>query len=166
MKRTLTLLMLLATAACDRGTEEVPPEVRAARQQARRLACLSAEMARTADEDLRTLEETLASTGTGPASAPARIAAQAAISYADVYRQHALLREAAAAQADSALSRSATSADSLRHERQAEQFVISAPEPGTIEANVIIDYERKIAVLLADQDHPCNWDLEDEPVNR
>jgi hypothetical protein len=161
MKRLLLLALVLGSAACERGPEEVPAEVQAARTEARRRACLSAELARAAEEDLQTLRETFDAVGAGPAETLTRRAAQAAAEYAEAYRQHALLRQVAAANADSALNQAASPADSLRYQQQADRFVISAPEPGTIEANVIADYERKLAALLADEDHPCNWDLEE-----
>lgn len=155
------VLVLVLAAACERGSEELPAEVQAARVDAQRRACLTAELARAAEEDLQTLQETFESVGEGPAATLTRRAAQAATEYAQAYRQHAVLRQAAAATADSALNHAATSADSLRLQERANRFVISAPEPGTIEANVIADYERKLAALFADQDHPCNWDLEE-----
>lgn len=161
MKRCALLALLISTAGCDRGPAEVPAEVQQARRDARRQACASAELARTAEEDLQTLEQSFASIGDGPTGAITRQTGQAAIEYAAAYRQHALLRLGAAARTDSALNYSPTSADSARYAGQAEQFVISMPERGTVEANVIMDYERKIAALLADEDHPCNWDFEE-----
>lgn len=157
----LALVLALAAAACERGPEELPAEVQAARTGAQSRACLTAELARVAEEDLQTLQETFDAAGDGPAATLTRRAAQAATEYAQAYRQHAMLRQAAAASADSALNHAASSADSLRFQERADRFIISAPEPGTIEANVIADYERKLAAMVADQDHPCNWDLEE-----
>ncbi len=153
----LTLTLLLALPACEQGPAEAPAEVRTARLEARSRACLGAELARGAEDNLRTLE---GSFGSGAGGAAALIARQAA-AYAEAFLQHARLRELAYAQMDSAFNHSSTRADSLEHVQRAEQLAIAIPEAGTVEANVISDYERQLDVLLTDEDHPCNWNLEE-----
>ena len=155
MKRFLLLSLLALVAACDDGPAEVPPEVREARREAASRACLSAELARTAQDNVQTLETTFGGETT------AGSAAGAVAAYARAFLQHATLRELAYAHRDSALNHAASPEDSLRHEEQAGQITILSPQPGTLEANVIEDYERQLAALVADEDHPCNWDLDE-----
>jgi len=156
------LPLLLLSAACERGSSDVPEEVLAARFDAKRRACIGTELVRQSEDEIRTLEETLATPVSGPAAAITRSAATAALEFARAYQQHAQLRLTVLAQADSAANHSPSPDDSARHAAHSERFEISRPEPGTVEANVIADYEQKFGALLADADHPCNWDLEEE----
>jgi hypothetical protein len=159
-KKLLTLALLAAAAACDGGSEEVAPEVEQARRAAARSACVGAELARHAEDQLQTLEASFPS-GEGPAADITRQASRAALEYARAYDQHARLRVAAYAQADSALNHSPRRADSLRHVQRAQQFQVRLPEVGTLEGNVLQAYQRDFAARISDPDHPCNWELEE-----
>lgn len=160
MRKTL-VLALLALTACDRGPEEVPPEVLAARQEASRRACVANEVLQRAADELATLQQA-AQLGAGPAGELGRRAAGAALEYAQAYYQHAELRAAAVIQIDSAMSHSPTGADSLRHVRSAQQLSPRTPEPGTLEANVFTAYQQDFGSIYTDPDHPCNWETPEE----
>lgn len=159
-RRILLALTLVAFAACEEEAEGVPEEVEQARDLAARHACIAEELAEDAAEDLQILQQAFGSqqgSGTGEA-------AGAAATFARAFLQHAQLRYAAYAQTDSAFNHSVGREDSLRHEQIAARYEISAPEPGTLEANVIQSYDEKLARRLADPDLPCNWrhQLEEE----
>lgn len=148
----LLLLAPLGLAACGDGRaagsadadEPLPAAVRAARRAAERGACISTELSAKATSDLAMLD-TMAVLG------PVR-------AYALAFQQHATLRATAFAYLDSAANYADNPADSARYAQTAERFVISAPGPGTLEANILAEYERRFATLRADLQHPCNWE--------
>jgi hypothetical protein len=146
MRRLLPVLICVA-AACGDAQTEAAPEMSPAAILAARHACAAEELARTAQEDLETIEAGFAS-----GAAPEGLTA-----FARAYLQHAQLRLTAYAQTDSALNQSRTPQDSARHERAAAQMQIVPPTAGSIEANVMASYEQKARAILADADHPCNW---------
>lgn len=157
MRKSFTALLLSASlSGCGGGESEIPPEVRQTRLDAARSACISNEIARRSEEELQTLEQSFggAAPQTGTGQQPA---ASAVVSFARAQLQHAQLRMAAYAQIDSAHNASPTPADSARHAAAAAGFQIRRPEPGSLEDNVIQDYDRKFTALAADSDHPCNW---------
>lgn len=156
------LLLLMPVAACERAAEPVPPEIARVRQQSARGACVATELLRRASDDVASLGETLASTSEGPAAEVTRRAGTAALSFARAYQQHAQLRAARFAQLDSAYNHSRRAADSVQHAEAAQRLAIRAPEPATIEANVLSAWEQDFASLFGDPDHPCNWDLDDK----
>ena len=144
--RRLPLALICALAACGDRDEAPPTDMTADQALAARHACVGELIARTAQEDL----ETLATTGTP----------EAIVMFSRALLQHAQLRYAVFAQTDSALNHSQTPQDSARHMLAADQFEIVVPSAGTMEANVIQDYERRANTILADTDHPCNWQHE------
>lgn len=151
---------LISLTGCGDGAPEVPPEVARARQQSARRACVAAEVLRRASSDIADLRETLeTSSEDSPGAELTRRAGTAALQFARAYEQHAELRLAAYAHVDSAVNYSRRAADSIQHVQMAQQLSIRSPQPGTVEANVIAAYERDLASLLRDPDHPCNWDL-------
>lgn len=157
--RLIALLLLIV--ACEGEPETIPPEVAQRRQEAARGACVGSELLRRASDDVASLEETLASTSDAPAAEVTRQAGMAALQFARAYLQHAELRAGRYAHIDSAYNHAQRTADSTRHVQAAQGLAIRAPEPGTLEANVIGAYDRNFAALFADADHPCNWDLEE-----
>ena len=146
MRRLLPVL-ICAVAACGDSETEARPEMSPSAVLAARHACVAEELARTAGEDLETIEA-----GFAAGAAPEGLTL-----FARAYLQHAQLRLTAYAQADSALNQARTPQDSARHERAAAQMQIVPPATGTLEANVIASYEQKARAILADADHPCNW---------
>jgi hypothetical protein len=146
MRRLLPVLICVVTACGDSETEAAP-EMSPAAVLAARHACVAEELARTAQEDLETIQAGFAS----------GVAPEGLTTFARAYLQHAQLRLVAYAQTDSALNQSRTPQDSARHERAASQMEIVPPAAGTLEANVITSYEQKARAMLADADHPCNW---------
>ena len=159
MKRLLALTLLLA-AGCERP-EEVSPEVAERRFAATRTYCAAAELARKAEDDYRTLEQTFPAPR-DPTGQMMRGAASAALQYSQAYLQHAQLRAAAAAQLDSAMNFSPADADSARHAAAASQFAVRVPEAGTVEANVYTAYQQDLAGIVTDPNHPCNWERVEE----
>jgi hypothetical protein len=157
MKNRWVLIVLLAgVAACGADTDQPAAEASEEAVLATRHACVSEELAREAEADLATLEDAFAALG-GTAGSPTGAAGGAAVVFARAFQQHARLRAAAYAQSDSMLSHSPTPQDSARYAQAVERFEIRTPPPGSLEANVIRSYEQKIAAILADADHPCNW---------
>lgn len=146
MRRGWLLLAALAGAGCaERGARETDL---AARREASRSACIAAQISQQSEEQAAMLGR--------PGSAPVNAAA----AFAQAFDEHARLRQAALAQLDSALNQSPTPGDSARHARAAASFEINAPEPGSVEANVFADYQRRFRTLAADAGHPCNWQAE------
>jgi Flp pilus assembly protein TadD len=147
--RSCLVALTLACAACaGEGERRESEEALAARREAARSACISGQLAQQAEEQAALLRRTPA----GPLAAAA--------TFAEAFRQHARLRHIALAERDSALNHSPTPADSARHARASDAVQINAPEPNTVEANVIADYERRFRAIAADPDHPCNWQAE------
>jgi hypothetical protein len=139
----MTMVLMVALAACKDGGADVPEEAASQHALAARHACVAEELARTAGEDLETLQSTVGGVGV--------------TEFARAFLQHAQLRSAGFAQTDSALNHSATPQDSARHMDAANRYEIITPAGGTLEANVITSYEQKANAILADSDHVCNW---------
>ncbi|HET8655429.1 MAG TPA: hypothetical protein VFL93_07920 [Longimicrobiaceae bacterium] len=146
LRRAAFLAICCVAAGCRDGAKKtIPEDVTSARHEAARRACISAELAQDAEDQLQILQK--ASAGTE----------NAALTFARAYEQRARVAQATYAQLDSARNHSSTPKDSTRHEEAAASFTLSAPEPGTVEANVAQDYERRFAQVYNDADHPCNW---------
>jgi hypothetical protein len=145
MRRFLPVL-ICAIAACGETEGEAVAERSPESIAATRHACMADELARSAGEDLATIE------GGFGSGAPEGLAA-----FARAYLQHAQLRQAAYAHSDSAVNHSRNAQDSTRHASAAAQMQIVAPVQGSLEANVMASYDQKAAAILADADHPCNW---------
>lgn len=158
--RLASAVLLLALGACERGADGPSPEAIAARRDATRRVCISTELLRKAEDQVETLQSAMG-TDEGPAGELMRRTGLAALQYVRAYHQHAELRAAAYARADSARNYSRSMEDSARHARAADQFQIRTPEAGTLEANVLQAYQSDFATLLNDADHPCNWELEE-----
>lgn len=153
--------LFLLFAACGGDAEPVPPEVTQRRLEATRGTCVGNELLRRASDDVASLEETLASTSEAPGAEVTRLAGMAALEFARAYLQHAEVRAGRYAHIDSAYNHAQRTADSTRHVEAAQGLTIRAPEAGTLEANVVVAYDRDFAALFADPDHPCNWDFEE-----
>jgi hypothetical protein len=146
------LLTLVALSACEVGAPRGDSPDRApAKEAAARNACIAAALAERAHENVETLS---AFFDPGQAGTP-----MAALQFAIVYADHAELRQAAAARVDSAVNHARTPTDSTRYAQAALQFVPRPPEPESLEANVSTAYSRDFQTILANEDHPCNWDL-------
>src|SRR5690606_19672428 len=117
-------------------------------------------LAARARDDEETLEATAAAVD--PSTPPEQMALTArgaVLAFARAYRQHADLRASAYAYVDSAVNHSVSPADSARYMQVASRFTIRTPMEGTVETNVMQNFERKRAEILTNADHPCNWDL-------
>jgi hypothetical protein len=152
-------LLVLGTA-CEARQDDPTTERTPAAEEAARFSCIAAELVRVSDDEIDTIEATLPADIETSAEAQGLWRAQiAALQFAQVLYDHAILRNAALAHADSALNRAASAADSARHMQTARRYSPAPPEPGTIEANVAVEYERRFGRLRADEDHRCNWDI-------
>jgi hypothetical protein len=155
----LPALLLLATA-CDTPRQAPEASRTPAQEEAARGVCIAAELVRTSDEEIDVIEASL------PADIETSAQAQTvwrpqllALHFANVLHDHALLRHASLAHVDSAMNHRRTPADSTRHMQTAASFAPGAAEPGSLEANVAAEYERRYARIRADEDHRCNWDM-------
>jgi hypothetical protein len=148
--RTLFGLLLPALFACAPDDSGPTPEQLEERRMAARQACIAQRLALRAEDELQTLQQMMVASGP--------------LGFQQAYAQHADLRLSAYAQLDSALNHARSPEDSLRHMERAAAYEIRRPEPGSVEENVIVSYERNLAAVLGDADHPCNWasDLERE----
>lgn len=152
-------LAVMQLAGCDRGPE-IPPEVRQRKVEAYSTACAARELLARANDDLETLEATAAAADPSTPEGQVTLStSQALLEFSRAYQHHAELRSSAFSHVDSALNRSATPADSARYMQLASQFTIRTPIEGTVEANVMASFERNMAEILTNPDHPCNWDL-------
>lgn len=143
---TLALLFLGALAACAPDDSGPTEEQLRERELAAREACIAERLLQQSRDELATLESLAVVAGP--------------VAFQRAYVQHAELRLAAMAHHDSAVNRSATPEDSSRHEEAAAAIQISAPDPESVEANVIRSYEAKAAAIFNDPNHPCNWQAE------
>lgn len=144
MNRRIPFALLVAAAALACGDDAGPsPEQLETREVAARQACISERLALRAIDELETLEALLGATGP--------------VGFQRAYEQHATLRNMAFAQLDSAMNRSPTSQDSLRHDELARRIQIRIPAAESVEENVIRSYESNFAAIFNDPDHVCNW---------
>lgn len=166
-RRVLVALTLaVPVTACggaDEGVEEVPATILQQRTIASRQACAAKELEQTAEENLAFLQP---APGSAAADDPLAATRAAAAGFTRGYFRHAQLRHALFALVDSALNYSSTPADSLLYEERANAFSMNIPAVGTVEANAVQSYDSDLRQLLADADHPCNWNIPwmDEPL--
>ena len=144
----LALCALAALAACDRET----PQERAARRDAARAACVADELALRAVERLASLDTLLAVQGPNPIT-------ESAHAFATAYRRYAEARERQTELMDSAAAVSSRE-DSARLAAEALS-ALPRPVPGTVEGNAAQSFERDMAQALANPDHPCNVEPEE-----
>jgi hypothetical protein len=150
----LILLISLAAAACDRQPRRAASTAdNAAARESAREACISQELVTRAREGVVALEEFHAD------DSPLAATSGPALVFARVLEEHAQLRLAAHAHADSALNHARTPADSARFMQAAQGYLPRRPEPGSLEENVAAAWMRDFARLRADDDHRCNWDF-------
>jgi hypothetical protein len=145
-------LALGLIAACDRGEPAAGADNPAAMEAARD-ACISAELLERARDGVEALEAFQRE------DAPPMGPAAAALQFAGILEQHAQLRHAASAYADSAINHARAAADSVRYMQRAEAFLPRPPEPGSVEHNVASAWLRDYAAIRMDEDHRCNWDI-------
>jgi hypothetical protein len=155
------LFGLVALTACGDSGEPTPEQL-ADRQEAYRLACATGELLSRADADIPVVEGAVESFDPQDMlNAVNRRAAASVLEFARAYQQHAQLRAGAYALLDSAVNHAASTGDSIRYVERASAFSLRFPDDGTIESNVLTRYQTDLAVLMADQNHPCNWDFPD-----
>lgn len=156
--RTISLVcLLLALTACGKWGDRASEEATVARREAMRRACIANQLLQVSDDELSTLQQTTGEAGGSVGAGMPQSAATAALAFSRAFNQHAQLRTAAYAQTDSALNHSPTPADSARHAAHAARFELIAPDPESMEANVITNYEQRFAAIYNDARHPCNW---------
>ena len=158
--RLLALIALVALQGCSGDSDEPSPEALENKEFAYRQACVARELVASGVDELQTLESVIANSDPDdPIGALNIRATAAAVEFARAYLNHAELRSGAYALVDSAVNHSASRADSAAYADRSNQYTIRAPNPETVENNVIADYQRDFATLFADEDHPCYWDL-------
>lgn len=161
--RAAVLLALAALLAAGCGGRREPTESeRAARREARLVACITDALQRRAHGNLATLDTLLQRSRAS--EVPALVSAPHA--FARAYAAYADLRAHEAAYRDSAYG-AASRDDSLRFEGLAASFRVVRPSPGSLEANVHQDYTRDLIASRQLPDHPCNHLVgADEPGRR
>lgn len=157
VRRLYYLLMfaVLATACTDQQAAQRDGELGEMRSLAQRRACISTELLAKARSDYETLRTTVGGDDANPSLAQAM---QASVAFSAAYLQHAEIRQSVYANMDSAYNLASSPSDSVRYVQRADAIVISAPESGTVEANVMADYDRDFNALASDSDFPCNWE--------
>ena len=156
-KALLGILLAAPLAGCGGGDapDTLPDAVLQQRTMAYRQACAAKEIEVTAEENLVILESIVPESGDeGLASTR-----DAATGFARGYHRHAELRYALYAMVDSAVNHARTPADSVRFEERANSFTVRSPAAGTVEANAMESYDMEFRMILADADHPCNWNI-------
>jgi hypothetical protein len=154
----LALLALLS--ACGPGRPDAEPARTPEQEEASRRACIAAELARAAEDEVETLEASLPEgEPEDPVERLSQRAKLAALEFGRAYQQHTQLRLGAEAAVDSALNHARTPADSARQMERRTRFATRPPAAGTVEANVRNAYDRRFQELRSDEDHRCNWDL-------
>jgi hypothetical protein len=160
MSKSLGFLVVVLLAVACEPRSEVTTGRTAEQQEVARRACIATELVRTSDEEIDLIEASLpAGVETSPEVQAMYQTQISALRFAQALYDHALLRHGALAHADSALNHARGAADSTRHVESAAAYSIRAPERGSIEANAIVEYERRFARISADGDHRCNWDI-------
>ncbi|HEX6924935.1 MAG TPA: hypothetical protein VF167_05875 [Longimicrobiaceae bacterium] len=142
----LGILVAGGLAACRPDDSGPTEEQLRARRLAASEACAAERLLQQAEDELATLESL------GVTAGP--------VAFQRAFVQHARLRLAALAQLDSALNHARSPTDSARYHDAFKRIQIRAPDPESVEANVFRSYESKAAAILADADHPCNWQPE------
>jgi len=143
--------MVLASACGDSGED---PAVRSRREAAYRQACAATVLAERAESDFETMNLALLSSDDFT-----RMATAVAMDFNRAYLRHAEIRRSAYAHQDSAVNHASSSADSAAYAQRALSFSIAVPDEGTLEANVITNYDANLRALLLDPNHACNWDF-------
>lgn len=151
----LTLAFALSACGGGDGAAEVAPETLQLRTSAFRQACAARELEQTAADNLAVLDSS------GSADDAMAVTRNAAAGFARGYHRHAEFRNALYAMVDSAMNHAGSTADSLRYEERANAFSVRIPAAGTVEANAMQSYDNDLRKILADADHPCNWNIPD-----
>ena len=156
----VTLVILGGAVGCGDDGGTANPEVRERQEMAYRVACASRHLLAEATGNEEMLEAAVASAD--PASAEGQVTittSNSVLDFARAYGQHANLRASVYAYLDSAVNHAATPQDSALYAQRAGAFSTRQPVQGSLEENVIASYDRNIAAILSNEDHPCNWDL-------
>ncbi|HUE95932.1 MAG TPA: hypothetical protein VMN39_04705 [Longimicrobiaceae bacterium] len=148
----------MGALGCGDGAREASPEVMERREMTYRVACASRHLVAEATENEQMLEATLANADSSSVEGQLTVRTSV-LDFARAYGHHADLRAGVYAYLDSAVNHAATPADSARYAQRAGAFSTRRPTAGSIEENVIASYDRNIGAVLANEDHPCNWDL-------
>jgi hypothetical protein len=156
----VTLAVLGSALGCENGGRAASPEARERQEMSYRVACASRHILAEATGNEEMLEATVASADPASPEGQALIStSNSVLDFARAYGQHANLRASVYAYLDSAVNHATTPADSVRYAERAGAFSTRQPLQGSLEENVIASYDRNIAAILANEDHPCNWDL-------
>lgn len=143
-------LLLLAACGEDKGRV-------AARQLARRNACVASELALVAKEKLASLDTAAA----GAEGTPLEQVTQASRSFSAAYRAWADASSRSAELADSAANASSRD-DSVKYARMADQARPAAVPQGSMEGNAAASYNADVARAFGNPDHPCNKPQEED----
>lgn len=156
MYRILFLATLATLSAC--GGDDLTPQQREARREARLDACIAEALSIHARSRLATLDSLLTQSQAGGGTPPALVSAPH--TFAQVYATYADLRAHETAYRDSAYHASSKE-DSTRYEGMAASFRVNRPSPESLEENVIRDYVRDYASSRRNPEHGCNQLVEE-----
>jgi hypothetical protein len=155
MSRPAALLALAASIvllpACDRED----PQRTAARNGARRDACIAEELFVRSRERLTTLEQTLAAARAD--NSPTAVITESALAFSRATHQYAEMRWRELALADSAAQAESREDSAAFAARAAAARPVAAT--GDVGVNAARDYNEGFAVARANPDHPCNQAL-------
>jgi hypothetical protein len=155
MYRPAPAALALLLAAC--GGDEITPEQRTKRLEARRTACITEALQQRAQSQLAQLDTMMQQ----QAGAGIPDIVRAPHTFAQVYAAYADVKAHEAAYLDSAFH-AGSKQDSLAYIQSAGKFRVSPPSQGSVEENVARLYANDYTVSREYADHACNKLVEDQ----
>jgi hypothetical protein len=158
MYRTALAALALLLAAC--GGDEITPEQRTKRLEARRTACITEALQHRAQSQLAQLD-TMMRQQAGAMGGQVPAIVRAPHTFAQVYAAYADVKAHEAAYLDSAFH-AGSKQDSLAYIQSAGKFRVSPPSEGSVEENVARLYANDFNVSRQYADHSCNKLVDDQ----
>ncbi|CAA9380416.1 MAG: hypothetical protein AVDCRST_MAG89-5339 [uncultured Gemmatimonadetes bacterium] len=153
MYRTAPAFLALLLAACG---DEITPEQRTKRLEARRTACITEALQQRAQSQLAQLDTMMRQQG---GNVPDIV--RAPHTFAQVYAAYADVKAHEAAYLDSAFQADSKQ-DSIAYLQSAGKFRVSPPSEGSVEENVARLYAGDFNASREYADHACNKLVEDQ----